>query len=98
MKINHIEKVTKFVSAEGEKSRLAIFIEYDDKKNTWKRFKFYYDKNTCISEIFHNKELKTLEEVRDEILTIYEKYGALSYFRFFDEENNLVELKDVEFN
>lgn len=32
MKINHIEKVTKFISAEGEKLRLAIFIEYNEKK------------------------------------------------------------------
>lgn len=32
MKINHIEKVTKFVSVEGEESRLAIFIEYNEKK------------------------------------------------------------------
>lgn len=97
MKINHIEKVTKFVSVEGEESRLAIFIEYNEKKDVWERFKFYYNKNE-ISEVFHNKELKTLEEVRDEILTIYEKYGALSYFRFYDEENNLIELKDVKFN
>lgn len=32
MKINHIEKVTKFINVEGEKSRLAIFIEYNEKK------------------------------------------------------------------
>ena len=45
MKINHIEKVTKFVSVEGEESRLAIFIEYNEKKDVWERFKFYYKRS-----------------------------------------------------
>ena len=85
--INHIDRVSKIVQCDKNKeNRMCIRIDYDDTKDVWFKYSFYFNKE-YRSQYNDVKELKTLEQVKDEITAIYQAYGDIDYMMYnYDKE------------
>lgn len=93
IKINHIDRIRKYVKSEEDKdNRMMIAIDYDENSNTWERYQIYYNRNMMFSEPFNHKTLTTLEQVGEEMNDIREYFGEIDYICYFDENNEYKEI------
>lgn len=84
--INHIDRVVKHIYNDKTNNRMCIRIDYNNDKDMWYKYSFYYNKN-YRSEYNDIKELKTIEQVKDEIIAIYQAYGSIDYMMYnYDKE------------
>ena len=81
--INQIDRICKFIQSDKTNNRMCIRIDYDNETDTWFKYSFYYNKE-YRSDYKDLKELKTLEQVKEELINIYKNYGNIDYMLFDD--------------
>lgn len=87
MMIYNVNKaIKKIVSNDVPDVHKRIVIEYQEDDDNWIRYSMFYTRDGEIDVDEYNiKTMKSLEEVKQEMMAINEEYGEFDYLRVNDD-------------